>query len=244
MTLARRRLKRYLQKEPDLEIVGESASGTEAVAAIESLKPDLVFLDVQMPEMDGFEVVETVGVEKMPAVIFVTAFDQYALRAFDVHAVDYLLKPFDEDRLRRTLARARKILREPRGENFDSKMRMLLRELKPEPKYIKRLAVKNASRTIYVHVDEIDWIGAAGNYLELHVGGKTHLVRERMNALEAKIDPEKFVRIHRSAIVNVERVKEVHPLFNGDQTVVLTGGQDLVASRNYREKLIRALEGG
>lgn len=243
MLLARQRLRRYLKKEPDITIVGESTNGAEAVAAIESLKPDLVFLDVQMPEMDGFQVVEAVGVEKMPAVIFVTAFDQFALRAFEVHAIDYLLKPFDEERLQRTLDRARKIIQEPASGNLDERMRKLLEDFRSEPKYIKRLAVKNAGRTIYLHIDEIDWISAAGNYLELHIGKKTHLIRERLSALEAKIDPEKFVRIHRSTVLNIERIKEVHPLFNGDQVVFLKDSTELTISRNYRENFINILEG-
>lgn len=243
MPLARQRLKRHLRKEPDITIVGESTNGAEAVAAIESIKPDLVFLDVQMPEMDGFQVVETVGVGNMPAVIFVTAFDQFALRAFEVHAIDYLLKPFDEERLQRTLARARKIIQEPENENLDERMRKLLEDFRSEPKYIKRLAVKNAGRTIYLHVDEIDWISAAGNYLELHIGKKTHLIRERLTALEPKLDAERFVRIHRSTLLNVERVKEVHPLFNGDQIVILKDGTELTLSRTYRENFIDILEG-
>jgi two-component system LytT family response regulator len=243
MTLARQRLKRHLRKEPDITIVGESTNGAEAVAAIESIKPDLVFLDVQMPEMDGFQVVETVGVGNMPAVIFVTAFDQFALRAFEVHAIDYLLKPFDEERLQRTLARARKIIQEPENENLDERMRKFLEDFRSEPKYIKRLAVKNAGRTIYIHVDEIDWISAAGNYLELHIGKKTHLIRERLTALEPRLDAERFVRIHRSTLLNVERVKEVHPLFNGDQIVILKDGTELTLSRTYRESFINILEG-
>jgi two-component system LytT family response regulator len=243
MPLARQRLKRHLRKEPDITIVGESTNGAEAVAAIESIKPDLVFLDVQMPEMDGFQVVETVGIGNMPAVIFVTAFDQFALRAFEVHAIDYLLKPFDEERLQRTLARARKIIQEPENENLDERMRKFLEDFRSEPKHIKRLAVKNAGRTIYIHVDEIDWIAAAGNYLELHIGKKTHLIRERLTALEPKLDPERFVRIHRSTLLNVERVKEVHPLFNGDQIVILKDGTELTLSRTYRESFINILEG-
>jgi two-component system LytT family response regulator len=243
MTLARQRLKRHLRKEPDITIVGESTNGAEAVAAIESIKPDLVFLDVQMPEMDGFQVVETVGVGNMPAVIFVTAFDQFALRAFEVHAIDYLLKPFDEERLQRTLARARKIIQEPENENLDERMRKFLEDFRSEPKYLKRLAVKNAGRTIYIHVDEIDWISAAGNYLELHIGKKTHLIRERLTALELRLAPERFVRIHRSTLLNVERVKEVHPLFNGDQIVILKDGTELTLSRTYRESFINILEG-
>lgn len=243
MLLARQRLGRHLKKDPDIVVVGESTNGKEAVAAIESIKPDLVFLDVQMPEMDGFEVVEAIGVEKMPVVIFVTAFDQFALRAFEVHAIDYLLKPFDEERLQRTLTRAKTIIHRDESVNLNERMRIFFEDLRSEPKFIKRLAIKTAGRTIYVFVDEIDWIAAAGNYLELHIGKKMYLLRERLNVLEAKIDPQKFVRIHRSTVLNVERVKEVHPLFNGDQIVFLHNGTELTISRTYREKFINTLEG-
>lgn len=243
MALARRRLRRYLRNAPDILIVGESSNGKEAVAAIKSLKPDLVFLDIQMPEVNGFEVVEAIGVERMPAVIFITAFDQFALQAFAVHAIDYLLKPFDEERLQRTLSRARKFIQDPHVGNLDRRMRELLDGFKNEPKYLKRLPVKNAGATFYLHTDDIDWISAAGNYLELHVKKKTYLIRERLTALEGKIDPQKFLRIHRSTVVNIDRVKEVHPLFNGDQIVTLYEGSELTVSRTYRERLIEILVG-
>lgn len=243
MLLARQRLRRYLKADPDIEIIGEMTNGGEAIAAIKELKPDLVFLDVQMPEIDGFDVVENIGAEKMPAVIFVTAFDHFALRAFEVHALDYLLKPFDEERLRMALNRAKSIIQNPENENLDLRLRKLLEDFKGEPKYLKRLAVKSAGRTIYVHVDEIDWISAAGNYLEIHVGKQKYLIREKLSAIETKLNPEKFVRIHRSTVINVEQIKELHPLFNGDQVIYLRDGSELVVSRTYRDKLISSLEG-
>lgn len=243
MVLARQRLRRYLKNDPDVKIVGESVNGSEAIAAIEDIKPNLVFLDVQMPEIDGFQVVKAIGAENMPAVIFVTAFDHFALRAFEVHALDYLLKPFDEDRLRFALNRAKNVIRNPAPENLDRRLQKLLEDFKGEPKYIKRIAVKSAGRTIYVNIDEIDWIGAAGNYLEIHVGKQKFLIREKLSSLETKLDPEKFVRIHRSTLLNIERIKELHPLFNGDQVVYLTDGSELVISRTYRDKLFSVLEG-
>lgn len=243
MLLARQRLKRYLKNDPDIKIIGESTNGGEAIDAIEDLQPDLVFLDVQMPEIDGFEVVKKIGAEKMPAVIFVTAFDHFALRAFEVHALDYLLKPFDEERLHYALIRAKNVIQNPENEDLDLRLRKLLEDFRGEPKYLKRLAVKSAGRTIYVHVDEIDWIGAAGNYLEIHVGKQKYLIREKLSTLETKLNPEKFVRVHRSTLINVEQIKELHPLFNGDQIVYLRDGSELVVSRTYRDKLISILEG-
>ena len=239
--LARERI-RILLEDPEVEIVAECANGREAVRAIRDLKPDLVFLDVQMPKVGGFEVVEAVGVEEMPAVIFVTAYDEYALRAFEAGAVDYLLKPFDQERLNRAVARARRAIvgRVPGGE-FEERLRRLLEEVRGEPKYLRRIPVKTARDTTLVLTESIDWVGAAGHYLELHVGGETHLIREQLSRLEAKLDPERFVRIHRSVIVNLDRIKSLRPLFNGDHVVVLKDGRELSLSRTYHEKLMGLL---
>ena len=239
--LARERVK-ILLDDPEVEIVAECANGREAIKAIGSLKPDLVFLDVQMPKVGGFEVVEAVGVEEMPAVIFVTAYDEYALRAFEVNAVDYLLKPFDEERLRKAVARARRVIegRASAGE-FEERLRRLLKDVRAEPNYLRRIPVKSARGMTFILTESIDWIGSAGHYLEVHVGHDTHLVREQLSRLEAKLDPERFVRIHRSAIVNLDRVKSLRPLFNGDHIVVLVNGQELNLSRTYHEKLMELL---
>jgi two-component system LytT family response regulator len=239
--LARERIK-ILLDDPEVEIVAECANGREAIKAIAGLKPDLVFLDVQMPKVGGFEVVEAVGVEEMPAVIFVTAYDEYALRAFEVNAVDYLLKPFDEDRLRKALVRARRVIerRTPAGE-FEDKLRRLLQEVRAEPQYLRRIPVKSARGTTFISTESIDWISSAGHYLEIHVGREKHLIREQLSRLETKLDPEQFVRIHRSVIVNLDRVKSLHPLFNGDHLIVLNDGQELNLSRNYHEKLVGLL---
>lgn len=239
--LARERIK-ILLSDSELEIVAECANGREAIKAIRDLKPELVFLDIQMPEISGFEVVEAIGVEEMPALIFVTAYDEFALRAFEINAVDYLLKPFDEVRLRRAVERARREIagRTPARE-MEEKLRRLLKEVRTEPKYLKRIPVKSARGTILVLTDEIDWIGAAGHYLELHAGGEKHLIREQLSRLEAKLDPEKFVRIHRSSIVNLDSIKSLHPLFNGDHLVILKNGRELNLSRKYHEKLIALL---
>jgi two-component system, LytTR family, response regulator len=239
--LARERIKMLLH-DAEFDIVAECANGREAIKAITSLKPQLVFLDIQMPKIGGFEVVEAIGVEEMPAVIFVTAYDEFALRAFEINAVDYLLKPFDEARLKRAVARAkREIERQiPAGE-MEEKLRRLLKEVTTEPKYLKRIPVKSVRHTTLILTEEIDWISSAGHYLELHADGEKHLIREQLSRLEAKLDPEKFVRIHRSTIVNLDSIKSLHPLFNGDHVVVLKNGQELNLSRTYHQKLITLL---
>jgi two-component system LytT family response regulator len=239
--LARERIK-LLLCDAELEIVAECANGREAIRAITTLRPDLVFLDIQMPKIGGFEVVEAVGVEEMPAVIFVTAYDEFALRAFEVNAVDYLLKPFDEERLKRAVERARReITRQSPAGEVEEKLRRLLQEVRGETKFLKRIPVKSARHTTLVLTDEIDWISSAGHYLELHAGGETHLIREQLSRLEAKLDPEKFVRIHRSTIVNLDSIKSLHPLFNGDHLVVLKSGQELNLSRTFHERLMALL---
>ncbi|HEX8150756.1 MAG TPA: LytTR family transcriptional regulator DNA-binding domain-containing protein [Pyrinomonadaceae bacterium] len=238
--LARERIK-ILLEDPEVEVVAECANGREAVRAIGSLKPDLVFLDVQMPKVGGFEVVEAVGVEEMPAVIFVTAYDEYALRAFEVNAVDYLLKPFDRERLNKAVARAKRAVGRRAPGEIEERLRRLLEEVRGGPKYLRRIPVKSARDTTLIPTERIDWVSAAGHYLELHAGGETHLVREQLSRLEAKLDPEQFVRIHRSVIVNLDRIKSLHPLFNGDHVAVLKNGQELNVSRTYHEKLMKLL---
>jgi two-component system LytT family response regulator len=244
MLLARKRVRRYLSADPEIEIVGECADGHEAIAAIKSLAPDLLILDVQMPELDGFGVLEAIGPAACPAVIFVTAYDQFALRAFEVHALDYLLKPFDRERVRKAIERAKSQLRQRESGALDERLQALLKDLKTEPQYLKRLAVKTTGRTIFLLTEEIDWIESAGNYLKLHAGRESHLVRERMSQLESKLDPSKFVRIHRSTLVNIDRIKEMQPLFNGDQLVTLRDGKQLTMSRTYRDRLLLLLEQG
>ena len=240
--LARDKVKRFLRDETDLEIVGECGDGKEAVSAIKNLKPDLVFLDIQMPEMNGFQVLQTIGPERLPVVIFATAYDQYAIQAFDVHALDYLLKPFNRERFRRAVGRARKQLEPQSGEDLDKRLRALLADLKTDKKYLERLVIKSVGRVFFIKINEIDWIEAAGNYVKLHVGRESHMLRETMNGLEAKLDPDKFLRIHRSTLVNIDRIKELHPLFSGDYTVVLQNGAQLTLSRSYRDRLLELFE--
>jgi two-component system LytT family response regulator len=240
--LARDRLKRFLRDETDIVVIGECGDGAEAIETIEREKPDLVFLDVQMPEKNGFEVIKSLDSKLIPAVVFVTAYDQYALQAFDVHALDYLLKPFNRERFRRAVSRSRELLENRQRGALDERLVSLIADLKTEKKYLERFVVKSAGRIFFLKIDEIDWIEAAGNYLKLHVGRDAHLIRETMNSIEAKLDPDKFRRIHRSTVVNIDRIKELHPMFSGDYAVILRNGAELTLSRNYRERLIELFE--
>jgi two-component system LytT family response regulator len=235
--LARERLRLLLSREDGIDLVAECPNGTDAIEAIDRLQPDLVFLDIQMPGATGFEVIEAVGAERMPLVVFVTAFDQYALRAFDVHALDYLLKPFDRERFHEALVRARQQLDRRTNGDLERRLLELVQDLKPSAQRLERFVIKSGGRVFFVRSDEIDWIEAAGNYVKLHVAGEAHLFRETMNTLEAQLDPDTFFRIHRSHIVNIERVKELQPWFNGEYVVFLRNGTRLTLSRGYREKL-------
>jgi two-component system LytT family response regulator len=251
--IAREGIRMHLAGEQDVEIIGECANGLEAVSSIQEKLPDLVFLDVQMPGLDGFSVIEAVGLDALPAVIFVTAYDKYALRAFDIHALDYLLKPFDRERFLTALARARVHIERAAEDGLNSRLLSLLADLKAgqegllessniRPKYLERLVIKSAGHISFIGVEEIDWIEAADNYVELHAGRDAHLVRETMNALEAKLNPARFLRIRRSTIINIERIKELRPLFKGEYSVILKSGKELISSRRYRKNLSRLLD--
>jgi two-component system LytT family response regulator len=235
--LARERLTSLLAAEPDIEVVGQCRDGEEAVTAIVDHSPDLVFLDVQMPAMNGFEVIDAVGPERMPLVIFVTAYDQHALRAFQVRALDYVLKPFDRERFQEALQRARAHIQRDETGDLGRRLLALVKDLRRDQPKTDRLVVKSGGRLFFLRADEIDWIEAAGNYVRLHVGTTSHLLRETMNAIEGRLDPEKFFRIHRSRIVNMERIQEMQPWLNGEYAVVLRTGTRLTLSRGYREKL-------
>ncbi len=240
--LARDRLKRCLADDAEIEIVGECDNGEKAVADIRSLAPDLIFLDVQMPALDGFGVLEALRGERAPVVIFVTAYNEYAIQAFEVNALDYLLKPVDFERLNKAVVRAKARLAQlNRDDHFDSRVRAMLEDIKTGSKYIKRLTIKLTGRTILLPTDEIDWIETHGNYMKVHAGRESHLIRATMQSLETKLNPEKFVRVHRSAIVNVEKIKEIYPRSNGDQDLVLQNGRQLMLSRNYRDKFFAVL---
>jgi len=235
--LARRGIRAHLKEERDVEVISECSNGREAVRAIESESPDLVFLDVQMPELDGFGVIEAINVERLPAIIFVTAYDTYALRAFEVHALDYLLKPFDGERFHKALQRARAQIERRSISDLSHRLQSLIDDLRTNQKYAERLVIKSAGRIFFLGVEEIDWIEAADNYVRLHAGRDTHLLRETMNNLESRLDPSQFLRIHRSAIINVGRIKELHTLFRGEYEVVLRDGTRLASGRGYRDRL-------
>jgi two-component system LytT family response regulator len=242
--MARERIMSLLQHEADIEIVGECSDGPQAIAAIHHQAPDLVFLDVQMPGIDGFGVISAIGPERLPIVIFVTAYDEYALKAFEVHALDYLLKPFGRDRFQQTLTHARASLERRRAGELGRRLLALVNDIKPEAPKFDRLVVKSGGRVFFLRSEDIDWIEAAGNYVRLHLGEEAHLFRETMNRMESRLDSRRFVRIHRSRIVNTERIKELQPWFNGEYVVVLTNGKRLPLSRGYRDKLQEQLGKG
>jgi len=228
-----------LRDEPELEVVGQCSNGRDAVAAIRRLSPDLVFLDVQMPGMDGFGVLAELPADRLPLVIFVTAFDRHAIRAFEVHALDYLLKPFEYDRLRQAVRHARMKLAQGPGSASHTHLTSLLDELHNRGQSWNRLAIRDAGRVLFLQPDEIDWIEAEGNYVRLHVGKGSYLLRETMGSTEERLASRKFLRVSRSTIVNLERVTEWQPLFHGDSVVILRNGIRLTVSRVYRETLDR-----
>ena len=243
---ARRGVSLLLERDPHIEIVGEAASGPDAVDLIVQRKPALAFLDVQMPGCDGFEVLAKVGLESAPVVVFVTAYDEHALRAFEVNAVDYLLKPYDDARFAAALQRAKDAVRRRQTEQVDARLHELLSYLQaagtPTSHVSERILVKSSGEIFFLKAEEIDWIEAEGDYMKFHVGGKTHLMRETMARLEAKLDPKQFIRIHRSTIVNVDRMRKLSPSFAGEYAVVLHDGTKLKLSRGYHERIAALLK--
>ncbi|MEW6733164.1 MAG: LytTR family DNA-binding domain-containing protein [Acidobacteriota bacterium] len=238
--IAREGLHTLLAAQSDFEVVGECRNGREAVKAIQEQSPDLVFLDVQMPKMNGFDVITEIGVSHMPAVIFVTAYDQYAIKAFEVDAIDYLLKPFDEERFGKTVERVRRYFQRGDFHTLNERLCVLLKHLareEPKPKQLERVVIKSAGRIFFVNVDEIDWIEASGNYVRLHVGDRSHLLRETMDAMATNLASDQFLRIRRSVIVNIKRIKELQPLFKGEYLIILWDGTELTSSRHYRDHL-------
>jgi two-component system LytT family response regulator len=259
-SLAREALLVMLNDDPEMEVIGECRNGKEAVTVIRQQSPDVVFLDIQMPEMDGFQVVEEVGAKRMPVTVFVTAYDKYALRAFEAHALDYLLKPFDHDRFNTALQRAKSFVQQQKLGEISESLFAVLQDMKlktgespseadnrkPEraaqKEPIDRVVIKSSGRIYFLKIEEIDWVEGAGDYLNLHSGSQTHLIRETMGNFQAKLDPRKFLRIHRSTIVNIERIKDIRPLFKGEYVVTLTSGKSLKSSRGYRHELQSLLD--
>ena len=256
--IARRRVRRMLKAEQDVDVVAECGNGREAVEAIRQHRPDLVFLDIQMPDVDGFGVVSEIGPENMPAVVFVTAYDEYALRAFEVHALDYILKPFDAERFKAAFGRARSHLDQAANAQAGRRLKLLLERVLADggsagegempaaapaaasatpARHLDRLMVKHDGRVFFVKVQDVDWFEAAGNYVRIHIGKTNHLIRETMAGIEASLNPATFARIHRAVIVNLDRIRELQPWFAGDYLVILRDGQQLKLSRTYRDQL-------
>lgn len=239
--LAREMIREMLDSDSEVEIVGECANGREAVEAIKSSAPDIVFLDIQMPELGGFEVLESLEPNASLYVIFVTAYDQYAVRAFEVHALDYLLKPFDRERFEAAWQRAKAQIRLNRTSRRDQDIIALLEELKAGPRYLERLVIKNGGRVFFLHVQDIYCIEAEGNYVRVYDNQKGYLLRETISSLEEQLDPKQFLRIHRSAIVKIDRIKEMQPWFHGEYRIIMENGKQLALSRNYRSNLQEAV---
>lgn len=236
---ARRRLRELLEKQSAIASVKECVNGAEAVQQIRDWQPDLLFLDIQMPGLDGFGVIGAIGAAHLPATIFVTAYDQYALRAFEVSALDYLLKPFSDERFERSLSRALSFVGAQQRGEFNQRLLSLLEQVQPTPTAapLDCLIIKTGGRVLFVRVEEIDWIEAAGVYVQVHTADKTWLHRMSLSELEAKLDPRQFLRIHRSTIVNRQRIKELQPHSHGDYLAVLHDGTELKLSRSYRLKV-------
>jgi two-component system LytT family response regulator len=235
--LAREGMRLLLDDEPGISSVAEARDGAEAVSLVRSRRPDLVLLDVQMPEMDGFAVLRELGAEAMPPVIFITAHDEYAIQAFEVNAVDYLLKPVTRERFQQALARVRERISAQGQDNRH--VRALLQQMSAQPRYLARVALRNAGKISFVNVEDILYVQAAENYVQLHLKSARHLLHVPIATLEASLDPEMFLRIHRSMIVNVKQVQELETGPHGEYIVVLKGGTRLQSSRSYHEKIKR-----
>lgn len=233
--LAREKVLLFSKDEPDLDIVEVCQNGSEVVQACQQHNPDLIFLDIQMPEMSGFEALQQLSATGFPEIIFITAYDEFALRAFEYHAIDYLLKPFNRERFHDAFTHAKMILTsKEEKDNSTKQISMLLDSLQSKSSIVNRFVVKEHGRIIFLKTEEIDWMEAAGNYIKFHCGTETHLIRETMNKLETQLDPRAFVRIHRSTIINIDRIKELQPWFNGDYKVILHNNRELTLSRGYR----------
>ena len=237
--LARERIRTLLQERGGVEIVAECADGEQAVSAVLALTPDVVFLDIQMPELDGFGVLEALGRETPPAVVFVTAFDEYAVRAFEAEAIDYLLKPVTTERFEKALARAAQRLQSRAADGGDE-VRAFVARMQAERGYATRFVARDGAKVTFIRSEDVDLIEAAGNYARIRAGGRAHLVRNTLKAIESRLDPEQFVRVHRSAIVRLERIASLEPYFHGEYVVTLRDGTRLTSSRSYSARL-RAL---
>jgi two-component system LytT family response regulator len=239
--LARKKLRILLDSEARVEVVAECPNGRQTVSAIRSFRPDMLLLDIQMPDLNGFEVLSEISSDEMPQVIFTSAYDQYAIRAFETHALDYLLKPFDQDRLHAAIERACVEIRKAKDQEFTNRVLELLSSVKSEkrvtPEFKERLAIRSNGRVVFLNLDEIHWVEATANYVRLNTGKDSYLFRETISRISERLNPTDFVRIHRSMIVNVRRIKELIPVNSGEYVVVLNGGKELSCSRGYRANL-------
>jgi len=235
--LAREWVRSAVAEDPELEVLGECGDGFEAAEAIRRLKPDLVFLDVQMPGLDGFGVLEALSPEEIPAVVFVTAFDQYAVRAFEAQAVDYLMKPFSKERVEEAVRRVRELVKGRSIEDFRESIARIVEKIRRDRSFPEWVLLKADGKNVFVKVRDIDWIESSRNNVRIHVGTTIYLLHETTSAIASRLDPKKFLRIHRSAIVNIERIKELHPWFNGDYAVILRDGTQLTLASSYRDRL-------
>jgi two-component system LytT family response regulator len=239
--LARKFIRRMLKQDPEVEIAAECSNGADAVAMIRNEKPDLVFLDVQMPEMNGFAVLDAVRLEHLPEIIFTTAYESYAIRAFEQHALDYLLKPFDQVRFKAALKYAKERFHSQQDDEKHIQLGTLLESIRAQQQYLDRVIIRADGRITFLQTREIDWLEADDKYVHLHTGKGTRMVRQTLSAMEEQLDPKKFVRVHRSAMVNTDRIKELQPLFNGEHSLILENGTRLTLSRKYKEKLFEVL---
>lgn len=240
--LARKYIREMLVTESDIDIVGEAGNGRAALRSIAKVKPDLMYLDIQMPEMDGFALLEHLDSSEMPVIVFTTAYEEYAIQAFEVHAIDYLLKPFDRPRFERSLEHARRLLAENSSrENGSDQITELIKVIREKPKYIERLLVKRNGRIVFLNMNQIDWIRADDKYIHLTGSGKRHMIRQTLASIKAQLDPAKFIQINRSVIVNVDSIKELHSMFNGDYDVEMRDDNKFPLSRNHRSDLFDLL---
>lgn len=239
--LARQKLLVLLNSEPQVKVVAECQDGRQTVSAIRNLRPDMLLLDIQMPDLDGFQVLSEIAPEEMPVVIFTSAYDQYAIRAFEANALDYLLKPFDQERLHHAVERARAELRKSRDHEITHRILSLLSQVRSGTQHAiepeSRLVIKANGRVVFLDLDSIEWVEAAANYVRLNVGKESYLHRETISRVSERLDANHFVRIHRSTIVNVRKIKELIPVNSGEYVVVLKSGRELSCSRGYRAAL-------
>jgi len=240
--LARHGLREIFEEEKDIVIIAESSDGEEAVEHIKKYKPDVLFLDIQMPEMNGFDVVKSLKAEELPLVVFVTAYDEYAIKAFSANALDYILKPYDAERIHSSLHRVREMIRLKQTASYSERMMEALKSFQSTSTYIERISIRSAGKIYFVNIEEILWIEAAADYIYIHTKNGKHTTRETIGTIELQLDPSKFIRIHRSSIVNLNAVRELQPEHHGDYTAILDQGIKLTVSRKYKEKLSFLLE--